>query len=354
MHSWQHNQWQQITQRASLPHALLLRGRAGTGKHNFAVALAQALLCGTPKPDKTACGVCPSCVWFAEGGHPDFKLISPEDVENAEDTPSNSANSTHLTRKKTGKKSQISVAQIRQLIDYLSLSSHQVNCRRVVLISPAETLNLASANALLKMLEEPPANTLFLLVTSQPQRLLATIISRCQAIDMSLPSKAEALTWLNKQDIKTPEMTLDLAGGAPLLALQMSEEGEANLTLIKHLTMGEKCDAFACAPLFNSIGMERALDALQKWVFDLLACKLAQHWHYHASHSNALQALCKSVNLRALLSFQQLLMDAKKTANHPLNNELQLENILLQYTQVFKPIKARLIEYNNTKINQAK
>ena len=335
MYSWQSKQWQQITQRVSLPHALLLRGRAGTGKHGFAIALSQALLCDTPQLDKTACGMCPSCVWFAEGGHPDFKLISPEDTENAEDAPSNSA------KQKTGKKSQTSVAQIRQLIDYLSLSSHKVNSRRVVLISPAETLNLASANALLKMLEEPPINTLFLLVTSQPQRLLATIISRCQAIDMPLPSKSESLTWLNTRGINNAEMMLDLAGCAPLLALQMAEEGDANLSLIKHLTMGEKLDAFVCAPLFNSIGMERALNALQKWVFDLLACKLAQHLHYHASQSNALQALCKGVNLSALLSFQYRLIDAKKTANHPLNNELQLENILLQYTQLFKPIKAR-------------
>ena len=331
MFSWQKPQWQHITQRASLPHALLLRGRAGIGKHDFAITLAQALLCAAPIADKTACGACPSCVWFAEGGHPDFKLISPEDAETSEDAP----------KKKTAKKSQISVAQIRQLIDYLSLSSHQVNSRRVVLISPAETLNLASANALLKMLEEPPANTLFLLVTSQPQRLLATIISRCQAIDLPLPSKAEALTWLHSQGVKNAENILDLAGGAPLLALQMADEGDANLSLIKHLSMGDKCDAFACAPLFNGIGMERALNALQKWVFDLAACKLAQHLHYHTSNSNALQALCKSVNLQALLNFQAKLLEAKKTANHPLNNELQLENILLQYTQLFKPIKTR-------------
>ena len=158
---------------------------------------------------------------------------------------------------------------------------------------------------------------------------------------MPLPSKSESFTWLNTQGINNAEMTLDLAGGAPLLALQMAEEGEASLGLIKQLTMGEKLDAFVCAPLFNSIGMERALDALQKWVFDLLAYKLAQRLHYHASHSNALQALCKSVNLSALLSFQYRLIEAKRTANHPLNNELQLENILLQYTQLFKPIKAR-------------
>ena len=331
MYSWQKSQWQQITQRASLPHALLLRGRAGTGKHDFAIALSKALLCAAPKTDKTACGTCQNCVWFAEDGHPDFKLIAPEDAETSDEVP----------KKKTAKKSQISVAQIRQLIDYLSLSTHQVNSRRVVLISPAETLNSASANALLKMLEEPPSNTLFLLVTSQPQRLLATIMSRCQAIDLPLPSKTESLNWLHQQGVNNAENALNLAGGAPLLALQIAEDGAVIAALSKHLSLGGQLDAFACAPLFTGLGMERALDTLQKWVFDLAACKLAQNLHYHLSHGNVLQALCKSVNLQLLLRFQQQLLDAKKLANHPLNNELQLENILLQYTQLFKPVKLK-------------
>lgn len=329
MYSWHKTQWQQITQRASLPHALLLRGTAGTGKHDFACELAQALLCSAPNSDKTACKHCPSCVWFAENGHPDFKLISPEDAELSDDAP----------KKKTAKKNQISIAQIRQLTDYLSLSSHQVNARRVVLISPAETLNIASANALLKMLEEPPANTLFLLVSSHPHRLLATIISRCQAIDMPLPATRDALDWLNTQGVGHAENALNLAGGAPFLAIQIAEEGEVIATLTKHLSQGNQLDAFACAPLLTGLGMERAIDALQKWVFDLAACKLAQSLHYHLSHSNVLQALCKSVNLQALLRFQQQLLEAKKLVNHPLNNELQLENILLQYTQLFKPVK---------------
>jgi DNA polymerase III subunit delta' len=333
-YSWQKNQWQHITQRTNLPHALLLRGRAGTGKHDFAISLAKALLCSVPSFDKTACGVCQSCLWFAEGGHPDFKLISPEDAETSEET-------TSAPKKKTGKKSQISVAQIRQLIDYLSFSSHQVNAKRVIVISPAETLNTASANALLKMLEEPPANTLFLLVSNQPQRLLPTIISRCQAIDMPLPTSTDALAWLNAQGINNAENALNLAGGAPLLALQIAEEGDALFALSKHLSQGEKLDAFACAPLFAGLGMERALDTLQKWVFDLTSCKLAQSLHYHLSHHTALQALCKSVNLQALLRFHQQLVEAKKLANHPLNNELQLENILLQYTQLFKPFRIK-------------
>ena len=327
MYSWQKNQWQHIMQqRSNLPHALLLRGRAGTGKHDFALNLAQILLCS--QAGEQPCGACPSCIWFAEGNHPDFRLISPEDADVAEDAP---------IKKKGSKKSQISVAQIRQLIDYLSLSSHQVNSKRVILISPAETLNIASANALLKMLEEPPANTLFLLVTSQPQRLLATILSRCQAIDMPLPNKVDALAWLKTQQVKDAKNVLDYAGGSPLLALQIAEEGEISFNLVKNLSLGAKLDPFACAPLFLSIGMERALEALQKWVFDLTAYLLTQVLHYHAQHTSALQALCKSVNLKALLSYQDKLLEAKKTATHPLSNELQLENLLLQYTHIFKP-----------------
>lgn len=336
MYLWQKNQWQHIMQQGAqspnskLPHALLLRGRAGTGKQDFALDLAKAILCAQKSEiseQKQACGNCPSCSWFAEGAHPDFMLIGPEDAETADD---------ESPKKKTTKKSQISVAKIRQLIDYLALSSHQVNGHRVIVISPADMLNGASANALLKMLEEPPANTLFFLVTSQPQRLLATITSRCQTIDMPLPNKAEALAWLSSYQINNAENALDLAGGAPLLALQMAEEGDASAQLAKNLALGAKLDPFMCAPLFLSLGMERAVETLQKWLFDLQAYYQTQTLHYHSQHAAALQALCKSVNLMLLLNFQTKLLEAKKTANHPLSNEVQLEQLLLQYTQLFK------------------
>ncbi|MES2547208.1 MAG: DNA polymerase III subunit delta' [Pseudomonadota bacterium] len=325
MYIWQKNQWQHIMQqRASLPHALLLRGCAGIGKQDFALELARSLLCKAPVATH-ACGSCASCLWFKEMHHPDFRLISPEDAEPADDAP----------KKKTAKKSQISVAQIRQLIDYLSLSQHQADGYRVILISPAETLNIASANALLKMLEEPPANTLFLLVSGQPQRLLATIMSRCQIIDMPLPGKQDALDWLKEQNVGNAESLLDYAGGAPLIALQASVDADVTTDLIRQLALGAKLQSFTCAPMLLSLGMERAIDTIQKWIFDLTAYKLTQKSQYHAQHIKALQALCKSVNLNLLLSFQQKLVDAKKMANHPLSNEMQLENLLLHYTKLF-------------------
>ncbi len=329
MFIWQKPQLQQLMQaNDQLPHALLLIGPTGIGKHAFAISFAKALLCHQPTTESLACEHCSSCHWFLEGAHPDFRLIEPEDIDNPDDAP----------KKKSAKKRQISVAQIRQLVDYLSLSSHQVNARRVILISPAELLNNASANALLKMLEEPPANTLFILVTSQIQRLLPTIISRCQKIEMPKPTKAEALKWLQTQQISNVEMVLDYAGGAPLLALELTEQVESVSTIAKQLSLGAKLDPFTTAPILLGLGMERALETLQKWIFDLLAFKLTQGLRYHTANSSAFQVLSKSVNLKLLLSFQDKLVDAKKTADHPLSNEVQLENILLQYTQLFKPI----------------
>lgn len=334
MYRWHKLQWKALMQRkASLPHALLLRGRAGIGKHDFSVEFARALLCAQPSSEG-ACNQCASCVWFNEGNHPDFRLITPENEdENAQDSVS-------ATKKKTAKKTQISVAQIRQLIDYLSLSSHQVAGKRIILISPADALNLASANALLKMLEEPPVNTLFILVTSKPQYLLATIVSRCQSLVLPIPSKADAISWLNIKSAQHAEMALDFAGGAPLLALQILDQLETSASLTKQLALGAKLDPFVSAPLFLSLGMERALETLQKWTFDLLNCALVPatkvQTRYYTTQVNALQAMCKSVNLSLLLRFQQSLLEAKKTANHPLVNEMQLENILLNYTYIFK------------------
>lgn len=323
MYSWQNQLWQQIMQRKQmLPHAMLFRGRRGLGKQAFAMDLSQTLLCSQPTHEQQACGICPSCIWFKEGNHPDFRFISPEDDD---------INNDESVKKKSVKKTQISVQQIRQLFGYLSLSNHQADSLRIIVISPAETLNLASANALLKMLEEPPQNTLFLLVTGQPQRLLPTIISRCQAIDMPMPNQQQALDWLRETGISNPESALDYAGGSPLIAL----ENDINEPLIKQLALGAKLDPFINAPLFLALGMERAIEVLQKWVFDLLSFRLTNTFHYHTAYANAFQNLVKSVNLSQLLAFQQSLVEAKKTANHPLSNEMQLEHILLSYAAVF-------------------
>ncbi len=329
IYPWQNEIWGRLTtDRTRLPHALLLRGRSGIGKFDFSLQLAKSLLCHTPQQDRRACGICVSCGWFEQNNHPDYRLLTPEQ-ESANDDEAASA-------KKSGKKSQISVEQIRDLNGFLELSSHHGGGLRVALIHPAEALNASSANALLKMLEEPPAGVIFLLVSHQPQRLLPTIISRCQKIDMPVPQTDIALQWLESQGVKSPAEQLAYAGGSPLSVLKDAEEGMLPIdNIAKMLGNGARLDPFVAAPLCLAQGMEAALHMLQKWIYDLLAIRFAGSVHYHARYAGALQALSKSVDLVLLLDFQQKLNEARKSATHPLSNELQMESLMLQYTQLF-------------------
>lgn len=328
---WHASTWQRLQQsRGRRHHALLLRGKQGIAKLEFANTLAQSLLCQSPAADGYACGQCTSCNWFQLNSHPDYRLLTPEQetADTGEAAPAN---------KKTSRKStQISVTQIRELVGFLELSSHQNDGVRVVVIHPADALNQTSANALLKMLEEPPANVVFILVTSHPQRLLPTIMSRCQQLEMPAPSEKEALAWLQQQGVQDAQYWLAYSGGSPLQAADAASAGNDRLqALSARLAQGNRLDPFATANEFVAMGMEEVMVALQKWIYDLLAVRLNTSLRYHARDAAALQALAKSVDLSALLAFQRQVDEARRSANHPLNNELQLEHLLLQYGKLF-------------------
>jgi DNA polymerase-3 subunit delta' len=329
LYPWQNDVWHHlIADRNRLPHALLLRGQNGIGKLDFAISLSQALLCEQNDSLLQACGKCPSCGWFEQDNHPDFRLLSPEQTANKDDED---------TTKSTKKKTQIVVDQVRALSDFLSLSSHKSNGLRIVLIHPAEGLNAAAANSLLKMLEEPPPNVVFILVAHQAQKILPTIMSRCQKVDMPVPSSEVALTWMREEGIDNAEALLNYAGGSPLLALGETEEGAlASIEICKLLSLGSKSDVFQLSSTCLPLGMETAVSTLQKWCYDLFLCHFTQKVRYHKSQQSALQKLCMQLKLTALMDFQKTLGDAKKSATHPLNNELQLQRLFLHYTQIFK------------------
>lgn len=333
IYPWQHNVWKRLTDgRGRLPHALLLRGRAGIGKFDFALQLTQSLLCQSPSEDGFACSACASCGWFAQNSHPDYRLLSPEQ----ESVSSDEEEPVAVSAKSAKKSKVIKVGQIRELSSFLELSSHRSAGLRIALIHPAESFNLESANALLKMLEEPPPGVIFILVSHQPQRLLPTIISRCQKIDMPVPTTEVALQWLEQQSLKNADQQLHYAGGSPLSALKNAEDGDRQLQDIwLMLSRGNQLDPFTTATMLAGLGMERAVRSLQKWIYDLLDMRLISQVRYHNQHASALQALTKSVDLSLLLDFQHKLDDAYRSATHPLNQELQLENLLMQYTQLF-------------------
>lgn len=329
IYSWQNSLWQQIlTNHQRLPHAILLHGRSGIGKQDFARHLSQSLLCLQRDEGGFACQQCASCNWFKEDGHPDFRLLSPEQEDDAEQEG--------VAAKKTKKKTQISVSQIRELSDFLGLSSHRSGGLRIIMIHPAESLNIASANALLKMLEEPAPGVLFILVSHHLQRLMPTILSRCHKIQMPVPTEAQALAWLNEQGVQNAAQQLKYLDGAPLKVFNEESQFEQFKDAWRLLALGSKLEPHLAAPILIANSVETGITALQKWIYDIVAIKLAGKTHYHLPYAKALQVLAEKVNLTRLFDLQDNLIEMRKLATHPLNHELQMESLLVEYTKAFK------------------
>lgn len=192
-----------------LGHAQLLSGPAHLGKAELAVLLAKRLMCREASDALPACGRCLSCQRFEQGSHGDFRQIGIE------------------LNEKTGKlKTAIGVDQIRAMSEWLGLSS-QLGGVRVVVIETAHRLNVQAANALLKTLEEPMPGRYLILVTEQSKALPITVRSRCQRLEVPMPSKQQAQTWLSQK--RVPEDAIDhllmVAGGNPGLMLEWYQQG---------------------------------------------------------------------------------------------------------------------------------
>lgn len=201
---WQDSLWQQLAGRTQHAHAYLLHGPAGIGKRALAERLMASLLCQRPT-SQDACGECKSCLLLKAGSHPDNYILEPEEADKA-----------------------IKVDQVRDLVSFV-VQTAQLGGRKVVLIEPVESMNINAANALLKSLEEPSGDTVLLLVSHQPSRLLPTIKSRCVQQACPLPSEAMSLAWLARAlpDCSEEERIelLILAAGSPLAAVNLHAQG---------------------------------------------------------------------------------------------------------------------------------
>jgi DNA polymerase-3 subunit delta' len=133
---------------------------------------------------------------------------------------------------------QIKIEQIRDVIDW-AMQTAQQGGNKICIIDPADALNIQSANALLKSLEEPPPNTTIVLVTDQPAKLLATLRSRCQKIECHLPERDEALAWLQQHETVNADvgLLLEIAGGVPLRVINSIDEEYLQLrqSIVKEL-----------------------------------------------------------------------------------------------------------------------
>ncbi len=317
--------------RARMPHAILLKGPQGIGKLDFALTLAQSLLCETPRHDGMPCETCPSCHWFEQETHPDFRLLQPEALAEAEEGE----------ERETGKKKpsrQISVDQVRELADFANLSAHQGG-HRVVLIHPAETMNISAANALLKTLEEPGGKMILVLVSHKPQQLLPTILSRCVELALPMPPQEQSLAWLKQQGVSNPATLLAQAGFAPLAAAKLAEESagaEEYARFLQEIGQPAQFDALALAEQLQKNDPAQVIRWLQQWCYDLSSAKLTGQVRYHPELSERIKSIASKVSALGLANFQKELLSARREAWHPLNPKLLFESLFLSYQQTLQ------------------
>jgi DNA polymerase-3 subunit delta' len=318
---WQQSQWDHIVKRIqkdTMPHALLLNGAEGIGKQRFAEHLAAAITCQSSIAD-APCGMCKSCSLQQAGTHPDIILITPEEKGKA-----------------------IKIDAIRDLIE-MSGKTTQNGKQRVVIISPAEAMNRAAANALLKTLEEPVPSTQILMVTHALKRLPATILSRCQRLDFRQIPNEMASEWLESQ-LDASLASQAFTGGAPLLALENSERVAAASERLQNLLQVAQraANPVSIAENWSSEENSVVFDDLSRIFADLtryLATGVEDFRYLPDSSSTYLQiaAVCEQ---DALFRFIDEMQTLRMKQAHNLNAQMMYEKLIVSWLALTRPRKA--------------
>jgi DNA polymerase III subunit delta' len=292
-----------------LPQALLILSVPGLGAQQLAHWIAALALCGSQTA--APCGTCPSCVLLRADSHPDLHAVGlTEDAQ------------------------QVKVDQIRSLIEVLALSSYRGGYK-VAIVDNAETLNASGANAFLKTLEEPTADTLLMLVAKPSHRLPATIASRCQRLTLKAPAKEEALVWLKERApaVQDWNAALALAAGAPLLALELPPAELAELdremrTTLKRLAENA-CDVTAVADVWMKTDPVLRLIWLENWITRRVQVELGGAVSSQSAEPVRLPAALLKPKIRPLFELLDAARELRRFAATGLNQQLALEALLL-------------------------
>ena len=321
---WQHNQWQQLLhakQVNQLPHALLFSGIAGTGKVQFASSFARALLCQAPEAGEInhSCQ-CHSCRLMEGRAHPNVLWVEPEKAGQA-----------------------IKVDQIREASDFIYQSALQGKYR-IVLINPANEMNINASNALLKTLEEPPPGAIIILISHQSSYLPATILSRCQRINFPRPNDEDALKWLQhelKDSAVDHRLLLSLAHGAPLAALNLNQDDifSARKDLFDDLCLlkQKQGDPIKSAAKIQDTDPLQTIDFALSFITDLLRLQLGSELKdisnrdYESQLIELKQQTCMDQNTQLMDYLQNL--RAQICGGINLNKQLMIENLLIRWME---------------------
>ncbi len=311
---WQQAQWQQLQaakEQNRIAHAMLFVGPQGVGKRYFAECFAKGLLCSEPLHNGESCGNCPSCRLLKAGNHPDLRALEPEEGGKA-----------------------IRVDAVRDFIHSETLSS-QFGGFKIQLVDPADAMNIASSNALLKTLEEPTPSSLIVLITAKPGELPATIRSRCRVIKFPTPATDVALKWLSERGDGDWDTLLSVAAGAPFKAIALAGDDLPKLRsdyLSELFSLLEgKQDPIKLAESW----LKRDTDLIFQWLANIavdllrLSADISHQELFNPDARDRLTAMTRSRCPRHWHQFMQNVVSLRKSVTRQLNLQLQLETLLL-------------------------
>ncbi len=299
-------------------HALLLHAAPGAGALHLAATLAQAWLCevvpdAAGAPGRAPCGRCAACRLVQAGTHPDLMLVLPEEVALAHGLPVDVDEKRKPSR-------QVRVEDVRRALDWV-VTTNARGRAKVLVVHPATALNPVSASALLKTLEEPPAGVRIVLTASDPARLLPTLLSRCQRLRLPTPPVAQSLAWLQGQGVPEPSVLLAATGGLPLEARRLHETGigaQQWAAMPEAVRRGD-------ASFFEGWGVPRVVDALHKLCHDAMVRRAGGAARYFPPG-----VVPASSNAASLAAWQDKLRSLAAHAEHPWNEPLLVESLVLQ------------------------
>jgi DNA polymerase III subunit delta' len=308
-------------------HALLLAGPAGLGQYELALALARTWLCEQPTA-LGACGVCPSCHAIDVRTHPDLLALLPETLAIERNWPLDPKTQDKIDKKELKPSRHIRVDATREAVAFTQYTRSRGHTK-VVMIYPADRLNMESANTLLKTLEEPPGAVRFVLATEAAHALPATVRSRCVTHHMVWPTQAEGLAWLKAQAERQGADGKFAAPAPSALETWWRASGGRPDEAWEHLQQGLPAQVWADLPRALARGdfspmaqwpVARQMDALLKLCHDLMALRAgAPPRFFEAAH------LPPPPAWPALAQWHRDLQQAHRTMEHPYNAGLLQE-----------------------------
>lgn len=299
-------------------HAWLLAGPSGLGQFELAMALVRAWLCDHATA-QGACGHCSSCHAIDVHAHADLCVLMPETVMLALNWPLSERAQDEIDGKKRKASKEIRVEAMRDAVEFAQRTSARGR-GKAVLVFPAERMNVYTANALLKTLEEPAGDVKFVLATDAAHQLLPTIRSRCLGHTMTWPDSARALTWLQGQGVPADQAAVMLraAGGRPQEALQFAPIAGLWPRLPRAVQAGD-------VSVFKDWTPAQTVDALHKLCHDLLALRSGATPRFFEAAD-----LPKPGGWQALSDWAKSLSSTMRTVEHPFNAGLMQEALVSQ------------------------